>query len=137
MELARFSLENYKFTYVEMNLEGAKPDSTFDIDFIPSGVYKESDSSFLLSFVFKASTADDATDVITIKCLAKYIFKNVASIDDIPAFFYNNAIAILFPYVRAFVSTVTLQANINPLILPTLNLSDLQEKLKNNTTTAK
>ena len=49
--------------------------------------------------------------------------------------FISNSIAILFPYVRAFVSTLTLQANIKPILLPTLNLSSLQDILRENTTT--
>ncbi|CAM4366664.1 hypothetical protein AQBE111736_13510 [Aquirufa beregesia] len=41
--------------------------------------------------------------------------------------------AILFPYLRAFISLVTLQINIPPLILPTLNLSSLEADLRKNT----
>lgn len=42
-----------------------------------------------------------------------------------------NAIAILYPYVRAIVSTYTANANITPLILPAINVNKLikdQEK---------
>lgn len=52
---------------------------------------------------------------------------------DIPDFFYANSIAIIFPYIRAFVSTLTLQANIPPIVLPTLNLSQLRTILRDNT----
>lgn len=38
-------------------------------------------------------------------------------------FFYQNAPAILFPYVRAYISTLTALSGINPITLPTLNLS--------------
>ena len=37
--------------------------------------------------------------------------------------FMPNAIAILYPYVRAIVSTYTASANVNPLILPTINVN--------------
>ena len=60
--------------------------------------------------------------------------KDKIEFNDIPGFFYPNSIAILFPYIRAFVSTLTLQANVTPIVLPTLNLTNLQEKLKKNTT---
>lgn len=46
-----------------------------------------------------------------------------------------NAIAILYPYVRAIVSTYTANANIAPLILPAINVNKLikdQEEQKNN-----
>lgn len=43
----------------------------------------------------------------------------------------TNAVAILFPYVRALVSTYTANANVTPLILPTVNVNRLMEKEKN------
>ena len=39
--------------------------------------------------------------------------------------FEPNAIAILYPYVRAIVSTYTVNANITPLMLPTINVNKL------------
>ena len=39
--------------------------------------------------------------------------------------FEPNAIAILYPYVRAIVSTYTANANITPLMLPTINVNKL------------
>lgn len=41
--------------------------------------------------------------------------------------FAKNAIAILFPYVRAIVSTYTASANVPPLILPAINVNKLVE----------
>lgn len=40
-----------------------------------------------------------------------------------------NAPAILFPYVRAYISSLTGQSGIRPLILPTVNLHSHGEKL--------
>lgn len=40
----------------------------------------------------------------------------------------KNAVAILFPYVRALVSTFTANANVTPLILPTVNVNRLLEE---------
>lgn len=46
--------------------------------------------------------------------------------------FETNAIAILYPYVRAIISTYTAQANVPALILPPINVNSLMkdEKLK-------
>lgn len=41
--------------------------------------------------------------------------------------FEPNAIAILYPYIRAIVSTYTAAANVNALILPTINVNKLIE----------
>ena len=38
-----------------------------------------------------------------------------------------NAIAILYPYIRAIISTYTANANITPLILPAINVNKLIE----------
>lgn len=42
----------------------------------------------------------------------------------------KNAVAILFPYVRALISTFTANANVTPLILPTVNVNRLLERTK-------
>ena len=39
--------------------------------------------------------------------------------------FYSNALSILYPYVRAIVSTYTAGANIKPVILPTINIKKM------------
>ncbi|MDQ6420668.1 protein-export chaperone SecB [Paenibacillus sp. LHD-117] len=38
-----------------------------------------------------------------------------------------NAVAILFPYIRALVTTYTANANINPLVLPPINIVKMIE----------
>ena len=135
MEAARFSLLNYLFDKVSLDLTSVNPKQSFDINFEPKGVFDQEDKVYTLVFVFTASDHITNTEVINIRCNARYVFKNVNTIEEIPAFFYNNAIAILFPYIRAFVSTLTLQANIPPILLPTLNLSSLQDTLRENTST--
>lgn len=49
-----------------------------------------------------------------------------------PETFKANAIAILYPYVRAIVSTYTANANITPLILPTINVNKLVKDQEEN-----
>lgn len=42
--------------------------------------------------------------------------------------FEPNAIAILYPYVRAIISNYTANANVNPVILPAINVVKFLEK---------
>ena len=56
------------------------------------------------------------------------------SFKDIPDFFNANSIAIVYPFIRAFVSTITLQAGLRLLVLPILNLNSLSATLKEQTT---
>lgn len=44
--------------------------------------------------------------------------------------FEPNAIAILYPYLRAIVSTYTASANIQPLVLPAINVLKMLEQEK-------
>lgn len=46
--------------------------------------------------------------------------------------FEPNAIAILYPYIRAIVSTFTTSANVNGLILPVINVNKLIKELEEN-----
>jgi preprotein translocase subunit SecB len=48
--------------------------------------------------------------------------------EDAMAFLNVNAVAILFPYVRALVTTYTANANVPPLILPPMNIAKMLEK---------
>lgn len=131
---AAFQLEKYLFNKVNINLEN-KYNQEMLVEFSPSGVYDAKQSQFELKFGFKAFFEDKGVDnpYVFIECIGFFKFEDVESIDQIPSFFYRNAIAILFPYLRAFVSMVTLQANVGPVVLPTLNLSDLEQPLKDNT----
>lgn len=127
---AAFSLKGYCFDKVSMDLSRLKPDSIFDLDFRPEGVFYKNTGTFKLTFLFSAKVDD--IEVVSVNCKADFMFESIKSLEDVPDYFYANSIAILFPYVRAFVSTVSLQANIAPIIIPTLNLSPLKDFLKEN-----
>lgn len=42
----------------------------------------------------------------------------------------NNTVAILFPYLRTLVTTVTSNANLNPYILPIINVAEYFKSVK-------
>lgn len=44
----------------------------------------------------------------------------------------ENSLAILFPYLRALISTITANANIPPIILPIVNISEMLKKKNEN-----
>ena len=106
-----------------------------NVQFLPQGAYNECDGSYHLTFNTKVLSQGSETVVAEIICRAEFSFLSPMPLSEIPDFFYPNSIAILFPYIRAFVSTLSLQANYKPIILPTINLSGLKDQLKQNTTT--
>lgn len=128
---ASFRLDNYRFEKVVMDLSSNPGEIGISIE--PSGIYHPSNGQYDLKFVFNALRKTDGQAFIKIDCKARFMFRDPVGFDEIPSYFYLNSVAILFPYVRAFVSIITLQANINALVLPTMNLASLQEILKNNT----
>ena len=133
MNKAAFQIEKYTFDKVIIDLDNHKS-SEINVDFDSKGIYTKTDSTFNLIFIFTAFN-DDLQDkpFVTIQCNGLFKFENVTTFEEIPSYFYRNCIAILFPFVRAFVSMVTVQANIPPIMLPTMNLASLEEPLKQNT----
>jgi len=131
---AAFAFKNYTFTNVEINMGDFSEASPLDLSFSPSGIYDKSMKTFSLRFAFTASQGDENKTIVKIVCIATFEFKETLDMDAIPEYFYTNSLAIVFPYVRAFVSSVTLQANmVTPILIPTLNLTRLQSSLKANT----
>ena len=123
-------MENYFFDEVVLNLHNIKPEAAIDTNFSPSGKYDQEKGLFTLQFAFDGLS--EGTSVVHVNCVAFFKFNEPVPFGELPDFFYGNCIAIMFPYIRSMVSTLTLQANISPMILPTLNLISLKEILKAN-----
>lgn len=137
MNKAAFSLEVYSFNKVNLDFD-ANTRNELQIDFKPVGLFKqtESESIYELKIIFSAYDKDSQAQMVEIECNATFKFADRIEFNEIPSYFYGNSIAIIFPYIRAFISTVTLQANYQPLVLPTMNLSSLADPLRENTSKA-
>ncbi|MCQ2351282.1 MAG: protein-export chaperone SecB [Paludibacteraceae bacterium] len=133
MEKASFALKHYFFERAELNLENVQDSESLSLNFTPNGEYLQKDGLFFLSFVFSAKRETDKKPVITVLCKGVFQFKSPLMFEEIPEHFFSNTIAILFPYIRAFVSTLTVQANVAPIMLPTMNLTSLSPLLKTRT----
>lgn len=132
MEKAAFKLYNYRFTKASLDFN-IPNDAELNISFNPKGVFYAKDAHYDLVFDVTVECVETGTEVVKVSCEASFSFGNKVSIEDIPDYFYPNSLAIIFPYVRAFVSTISLQANVQPVVLPTVNLMGLTEKLKKQT----
>lgn len=130
---AAFSFESFKvpkFYYDEGNHQG----SELKLGFLPSGVFNSATREFELTLMFITHDAENEDRVIfELKSVAIFKFVKDLKKEEIPPYFYRNAIAIMFPYVRSFISTLTLQANTKLLKLGLMNLEDLETPLKENT----
>lgn len=104
-----------------------------NIGFNPSGTFLKTEAKFIIQFDFNTTGIDDGKQIISAKMLASFKFNKQIEADQIPNFFYKNSLAIVFPYLRAFITTLTTQAGVKPLILPILNLESLEKTLRANT----
>lgn len=128
---ATFSFKNFRFNKVYLDLPNLDPETTFNINFAPSGIFIPSKKMFQLTVVFSASIGDKKA--IEISCISLFEFEEGINFDSIPEYFYGNSIAIVFPYIRSFISTMTLQANMRPIVLPIYNMVNLKSDLIENT----
>jgi preprotein translocase subunit SecB len=134
MEQATFSFKSYKIERFLFNLENETEDK-ISIKIDPSGLFISSERKFILTFHFYAFDKQKNYEESFVECTltAEFSFsENINNVEDIPQYFYTNSIAIVFPYLRSFISSLTIQANIKPVILPTMNLTSLSTPLKEN-----
>lgn len=132
MDEVAFSLKTYKFS--KASLDFNIPDkANLVVSFNPIGTYSQSTGVYQLHFDVLVECKETNSNVLKVTCEASFKFNKSLKLDEIPIFFYPNSLAILFPYVRAFVSTLSLQANVRPVMLPTINLMGLTDTLRENT----
>ncbi|MGB3091245.1 MAG: hypothetical protein WBB20_14850 [Chitinophagaceae bacterium] len=135
---AIFKLE--RFTITKFSFE--EPEAKFsivDVNFNPTGIYNPKEGEFKLTIGFSATASTEGEqkeyrDIIKGVLESYFQFEKNTSFKDIPDFFNANSIAIVYPFIRAFVSTITLQAGLRLLVLPILNLNSLSATLKEQTT---
>lgn len=136
MDQASFKFVNYKVVNFSFNSENIKGED-ISIKLDPSGVFSVKERIFTLEFKFYAFNKEESYNKNFVYCAMQADFKfseDVVSFDSIPKYFFPNSIAIVFPYLRSFISSLTVQANLKPIILPTMNLSSLSQPLQQNTT---
>lgn len=133
VQKAPFSFDSFKVPKFSYN-EGNRENTEVKIGFLPSGTYNPLSGDFTLTLQFIShEIGDESKTIFDLTAIATFKFSDKPSMENIPSFFYKNAIAIMFPYVRSFVSTLTLQANTKLLKLGLMNLSNLEKPLIENT----
>ena len=72
-----------------------------------------------IKITLKVTVSDDAKNIcVEIVCKGTFSINEGADISS----FENNAIAILFPYIRSSISIITTQPGIRPIVLPAMNI---------------
>ena len=132
MNNSTFQFEGYRIqkSIIEVLELG---DDDLSINFELNGNINKAKGIYLLTLKTKINNKTNKI-LIDVTSVGKFSFPKENSLDELSGFFYTNAPAILFPYVRAYIATLTNLSGIKPINLPTLNLTDLVKILKENTT---
>lgn len=127
-QIAKFRFRGYNIikSSIEIN-EGRTANEDLTVEFSQEG------SENIESNFYKHTIGVDIVDkdnVMRISVIVIGFFEFDNDIDDKlkVVFFNSSAPAILFPYIRAYITTLTGLSGVNPVILPTLNLSVREPK---------
>ncbi len=122
--IAKFRFYGYKITDSHIHIDTDKQVSDrCDVTFEKTVGIKEAEHKMRLQLAAKIESENKAMSV-EVKAEGYFEFEKDLSDAEKEIFFNTSAPAILFPYVRAYISTLTGLSGIAPIILPTLNLSN-------------
>ena len=77
--------------------------------------------------------ADNETPFIDTTLKSRFRFKDNITLADMPEYFYSNSVAMVYPFLRAYINIVTMHANDKQLMLPVLNFVPIGKDLLENT----
>lgn len=127
-EKSSFSFTSFKIN--ECSLDFTKERSKeINIEFDPAGNHYPKSNTFILFLNVRVNNAAKE-QLIEIKTESSFQFSS--NLDNLMTFFTLNAPAIIFPYVRAFISSLSVQSGHKPVLIPTLNLSGIAKVLESN-----
>ena len=133
-EVAKSSFRFINFFIKESHIiQNSQGEFQIDINFAPKGYILKALNQFHLEM---SVTIKEKTDKFNIQITAVgyFEFDEGANIEAYKSkYFTTNAPAILYPYIRAYVSTLTSQAGVFNVLLPTYNLTPLADILTANT----
>ena len=122
-KVAKFRFLGYKVLESSIKVsEDPIVDAHLSVNFHQQISYNEDEQKMRLELTSKINDDKSLVD-IEVKTIGFFEYDNTITPQERDGFFRVNAPAILFPYVRAYVSSLTALSGINPITLPTLNLS--------------
>lgn len=123
----KIQLKNWKIANLSMSLldERTKRDNdSFDLE--SGNFFSDDEENNTFGVAFKLNINDRSFDLI-IEAFFNFEIVDEKMTEDfkLSSFPKINAPAIAFPYLRAFVSNLTLQSGLEPVILPSINFVQL------------
>lgn len=126
-EKSKFKFEGYKITHSELNLS----DLTSECDEFSIGIKakgKIQGERFYLTLDTTVGSRDEGISA-NVVMVGEFTFNNEINNEMLGGLFCTNAPAIMFPYIRAYVSTLTALSGIDTVIIPTLMMAPLRDEI--------
>jgi preprotein translocase subunit SecB len=128
---APFKFKNFIIPESQIKIAPGANSDSIDVKINPEGVIHENKKIFEVTLnIFL--TSDEKFEV-AVKMVGLFEFKDVIVKEELNNYFYVNAPAIIFPYLRSYISALTALSGCNTIILPPMNMTLLGEDLKKNT----
>lgn len=122
-QIAKFRFKGYKIveSHIVTNTE-EETSQNLNVEFGQTVGVNEEGHNMRLEMMASISDENKALD-IKVKAQGFFEFETDLKPDEKDIFFRTSAPAILFPYVRAYITTLSSLSGVKPVILPTLNMS--------------
>lgn len=121
-QIAKFRFKGYKIieSYIKINQEEIS--QNLNVEFERTIGVNEEGHDMRLEMVAKINDNNNSL-IINVKAYGYFEFDTDLKSAEKDIFFNTSAPAILFPYVRAYITTLSSLSGVTPVILPTLNMS--------------
>ncbi|MCK9398998.1 MAG: protein-export chaperone SecB [Bacteroidales bacterium] len=131
-----FVFNGYLIQESHIKREPKTKEDEFHIKIDPVGNYFEITRDFQLTLKVKVWEKNNRFNA-NVTCIGFFSFAEGAKEKELSTYFYTNAPAILFPYIRSYIAALTALSGMEVIHIPTLNLTNLSDELMKNTTIVK
>jgi preprotein translocase subunit SecB len=126
-EISKFQFDNFvvlesRFLIVE------RGDYEFSFEFTPSGKVYPSLGQFELYLNLQVREKNNLLE-IDVRTVSYFTFEEEGLLAE-NKFFTTNAPAIVYPYIRAYIATLTAQSGVGTITMPSMNLTPLGDILR-------
>lgn len=124
---ARFQFQGYLVDQVSLKFTGEQLSKAMEFGINPEGTFNEEEKKFEL--ILNVLVNDDNHNMDLNMRIKGFFAYDGDNKEELLRFIGINSPAILFPYIRAYVSNITALGGMPPIIMPTLNMSSVGEEL--------
>lgn len=132
---APFRFKNFIIKESHIKFESDTKAETIDLKIEPKGIIFEEKKLFEVTLNIDLKSKDGLD--VTVIMIGIFEFKDVVKPETLTNYFYINAPAIIFPYLRSYISALTALSGVRTIIIPPMNIASVGKNLQTNTVISK